>query len=167
MEGIVERILIVDDQLEVRELIMMLFEDEPDVECFVAEDGAHAIEILKQFQIHAIVTDIKMPNIDGVELCQKIRKYGYEGSIIVVTGEATGEQYRQLCQLQISEVFLKPVDIKILKKSLMGALHSQILNLVEKEALSTLAKEQQLAGDYLDLSPEEKVSFLLPYIEKE
>ena len=165
MLGIKESILIVDDRKDIRELIMMMFEDMECVECFVAEDGKQALEILEQFPIHVIVTDIKMPEVSGVELCQQARDKGFDGSIVVITGEASGSDYRRLCQLRIENVFLKPVDLYQLKIKLRDLLHNEILKFIEEEAIKFVAKNVGLEGNYDELSITEKIKLLLPLIE--
>jgi DNA-binding NtrC family response regulator len=165
MFGLKERILIVDDQKEIRELIIMLFEDIECIECFVAEDGEQALKILDEFAIHVIVTDIKMPNIDGVELCTTVREKGFKGPVVVVTGEATGSQYRALCQLRISNVYLKPIDLDFLKSELRGILDLEILKQVEAEILESVSSQLGIKDPYYKLSTREKVELLLPAIE--
>lgn len=167
MFGLVERVLIVDDQKDIRELIIMLFEDIECIECFVAADGEQALKILDEFPIHVIVTDIKMPNIDGVELCKTVREKGFDGPIVVVSGEATGNQYRQLCQLKINNVFLKPVDLNFLRDELRKLLDNEILKQIEGEILESVSSQLGNKKEYHELSTKEKVKLLLPAIEEE
>ena len=143
----------------------MLFEDIENIECFVAEDGEHALSILDEFAIHAIVTDIKMPNIDGVELCKEVRANGFEGPIVVVTGEASRDQYRDLCQLGVSKVFEKPVDTAILKKEIQEVLDLETLKIAEGEILQSVSKQLESKKDYHELTTYEKVELLLSAIE--
>ncbi len=165
MFGLKERILIVDDQKDIRELIIMLFEDIECIECFVAEDGEQALKILDEFAIHVIVTDIKMPNIDGVELCRTVRDKGFKGPIVVVTGEASGSQYRELCQLKINNVFLKPIDLDFLKEELRKILDNEILKDVESEILGSVASQLGSKEAYYKLSTKEKVKLLMQAVD--
>ena len=165
MFGIKQRVLIVEDQLDIRELIIMLFEDLECIECIVAEDGKHALEILDEFSIHAIITDIKMPNVDGVELCKEVRSLGFDGPIVVVTGGATSAQYQELCNLEVSRVFLKPVDTAVLKESIREILDKQTLIDVEATILQDVSKQLGSTEEYHRLPIEAKVELLLSAIE--
>ena len=89
-----------------------------------------------------------MPNIDGVELCKTVRTKGFTGPIVVVTGEASGKQYRELCQLNIRNVYLKPVELGLLKDELREILDGEVLKQVEAEILESVATQLGNKEDY-------------------
>ncbi|NMM63964.1 response regulator transcription factor [Clostridium sp. P21] len=69
-----ETILVVDDEKEIRNLIGIYLENE-GYKVIKASDGLEALKILKSQQVHLIILDIMMPNMDGMEACMKIREH--------------------------------------------------------------------------------------------
>ena len=69
-----EKILVVDDQIEVRELLQVTLEL-GDYQVFFAEDGPQAIKIAQAEHPHVILLDIMMPEseIDGLEVCRRLK----------------------------------------------------------------------------------------------
>lgn len=79
------RILIADDeQVIVKALSRYLLQEGYDVES--AQDGAEAIEIFKQKHFDLLITDLKMPNMDGIELIKQITQLSPQTTSIVMTG---------------------------------------------------------------------------------
>ncbi len=69
-----ETILVVDDEREIRNLIGIYLENE-GYKVIKASDGLEALKILKTKQVHLVILDIMMPNMDGMEVCMKIREH--------------------------------------------------------------------------------------------
>ncbi|WPC43236.1 response regulator transcription factor [Clostridium sp. JS66] len=69
-----ETILVVDDEKEIRNLIGIYLENE-GYKVIKASDGCEALKVLKSQQVHLIILDIMMPNMDGMEACMKIREH--------------------------------------------------------------------------------------------
>ncbi|AKN32015.1 DeoR faimly transcriptional regulator [Clostridium carboxidivorans P7] len=69
-----ETILVVDDEKEIRNLIGIYLENE-GYKVIKASDGCEALKVLKSQQVHLIILDIMMPNMDGIEACIKIREH--------------------------------------------------------------------------------------------
>jgi PAS domain S-box-containing protein len=67
------RVLIVDDDQKVCELLTELIENE-GYEVVSAADGGSALEILKSFEPDVVISDVVMPVLDGIELCRRIKK---------------------------------------------------------------------------------------------
>ncbi|OIJ18680.1 DNA-binding response regulator [Anaerobacillus alkalidiazotrophicus] len=68
-----KRVLIVDDEWKMRKLIEIFLISE-GFEVREAQDGYEAINIVKQFSIDLIILDLMMPEIDGIEVCKRIRE---------------------------------------------------------------------------------------------
>ncbi|MDP4145023.1 MAG: response regulator transcription factor [Bacillota bacterium] len=66
-------ILVVDDEKEIRELIAIYLKNE-GYEVLMAENGLNAIEILKGNSVQLIILDIMLPEIDGIQVCKRIRE---------------------------------------------------------------------------------------------
>lgn len=68
-----ETILVVDDDKEIRELIAIYLNNE-GYKVLQAEDGAEGLKLLGKNQVDLIVLDIMMPNVDGINMCMKVRE---------------------------------------------------------------------------------------------
>lgn len=68
----VKRILVVDDEMDIRMLIKKLLEEEYDIS--LAEDGREALEILVSEKFDLVLMDMFMPGMSGRETCMRIRE---------------------------------------------------------------------------------------------
>ncbi|MFD3446529.1 response regulator transcription factor [Microbacteriaceae bacterium 4G12] len=78
-------ILVADDDVHIRELLRHYLQREGYL-LFEAEDGVAASDILERERIHLAIVDIMMPNKDGYELCEEIRKY-YDIPVIILSAK--------------------------------------------------------------------------------
>ena len=116
---------------------LLLVEDEPvaakmltrilDMEGFrvsTAPDGVSALEQMASETTDALITDLKMPLGGGAELVREARAQHADLPIVVVTGFFTGEVERELKQLGVSTVLLKPVGLRDLIDAIKSALNN-------------------------------------------
>ena len=68
------KILVVDDDPNIRELIKVFLEEAGMEEVLEASDGVEALSVMEQVSVDLVVMDIMMPNMDGWELCREIRR---------------------------------------------------------------------------------------------
>ena len=68
-----------------------------------------------------MITDIRMPGMDGLELCQRVRERYHDMSIILLTGYADFEYARRGIELQVTDYCLKPIDTEQLTATLRRA----------------------------------------------
>lgn len=66
-------ILVVDDEKEIRELIEIYLKNE-GYKVILAEEGIQALEIAQKENIHLMILDIMLPNIDGIQICKRVRE---------------------------------------------------------------------------------------------
>ncbi len=88
-------ILVADDDREIRNVIQIYLRNE-GYQVIEAEDGVQALEILQQENIHLIILDIMMPNLDGIRACLKIRE---ESNIPIIMLSAKGEDLDKIMGL--------------------------------------------------------------------
>lgn len=79
-------ILVVDDDPHIRELLLLYLRKE-GYRTKEAGDGEEALQVLEDSPIHLAIVDIMMPNMDGYELCEKIRDF-YDIPIMMLTAKA-------------------------------------------------------------------------------
>lgn len=90
-------------------------------ECHLAQDGIEALDAASQHRIDVVLTDISMPNMDGVELANKLKASQYDLPIIAVTARATVQEESRL-RHHFDAYLTKPIDINDLSHSLRCAL---------------------------------------------
>jgi CheY-like chemotaxis protein len=79
-----------------------------------AYSGAEAIEILQNHPIHILLTDVKMPDMNGVELCRAARKMHPNLIMMLMTAYAADDIIQQGLAEGIKTVLTKPLDINLI-----------------------------------------------------
>jgi two-component system, chemotaxis family, chemotaxis protein CheY len=104
------KILIVEDSKATRELIAAAVSTLRDVEIHVATNGFEALKVLPRHRFDLIITDINMPDINGLELINFVKKNPHyrDTPLIVVTTEGREEDRRRGLQLGANEYVVKP-----------------------------------------------------------
>jgi two-component system response regulator MprA len=115
------RLLVVDDDRAVREALRRAL-TLAGYEVGVAEDGAGAIELVAQAIPDAVVLDIAMPGMDGLEVCRRLRLLGNRVPILMLTArEAVSERVAGL-DAGADDYLVKPFDVDELKARLRALL---------------------------------------------
>lgn len=108
-------ILVVDDEEGARELFFTILSDE-GYDITLANNGEEALGRFKTDAYDLVITDIKMPVMDGLQLLQEIRKAGSKTDVIMVTAYGEVESYLKAMSLGAAEYINKPIRIKELKR---------------------------------------------------
>src|SRR5262245_26528378 len=103
------RVLIVDDDRDVRELLVESFRLS-GFDVVAAANGLEALLYVKREQPDAVVLDLMMPRLGGVEALKRIRSYNPGIRVLVVTGNIDPELQRQATAAGAAGVFTKPVS---------------------------------------------------------
>jgi two-component system alkaline phosphatase synthesis response regulator PhoP len=108
------RILLVDDEPDILEIVGYNLKKE-GFEISTAKDGVQAISQAKKHKPHLIIMDVMMPNLNGIEACEKIREIP-ELSTIITFLTARSEDYSQIAGLEAGadDYITKPVKPKVL-----------------------------------------------------
>ncbi len=114
------KVFLVDDEIVIREGIRESFPwDETPYELVgEAPDGEMALPMIRDTNPDIVITDIKMPFMDGLELCKVLRVQMPWIGIIVLSGYDEFEYARQCIQLGVREYLLKPISSNDLKEAL-------------------------------------------------
>lgn len=102
-------ILLVDDEPDLRTIIAEWFRRE-GCDLLVAEDGAQALKIISATQIDVVVSDVRMPFMDGITLLKKVKESGYKPSVMFVSGFTDVIKPRESYDLGVEAVMSKPVE---------------------------------------------------------
>lgn len=105
-------VLLVDDEEEVIQVIMKKLNWEGLGFSVIgyANNGAKALEMVEEFQPDVVMTDIKMPYMDGLELCSRIKTEYPATKILLFTGFDEFEYAKEAVHLEVEEYILKPVN---------------------------------------------------------
>ena len=105
-------ILLVDDEEEVIQAIIrkIKWEDLGSSVLGYADNGVKALEMIEEHQPDVVMTDIKMPYMDGMELCSHIRMEYPAMKIVLFTGFDEFEYAKEAVHLEVEEYILKPVN---------------------------------------------------------
>lgn len=101
-------ILLVDDDPEFRKAMGKMFE-RSGYAISVAGDGQEALDTLSNETFDLIISDLRMPNLDGLELMGELRRQGLETPIVFLTAFGEVESYMDLMNLGAFEYVNKPI----------------------------------------------------------
>jgi two-component system, NtrC family, response regulator AtoC len=121
------RILIVEDNELARRQLETLLDDDPHLEVHTASDGQEALQKLQQDQYSLLITDLRMPRLDGMELIQRVQKQHMPITIIVTTGHSSIDEAVQAIRLGAHDFLTKPIDIENLRLVVQRALRERKL----------------------------------------
>ena len=105
------RIAVVDDESEsLASICRALKKVGYDISSF--EDGLAAVQNLESFRdVDLVVTDLKMPRVDGIDLLKKVREVNREAGFLIVTGHGTVETAVEALKAGADDYILKPLDL--------------------------------------------------------
>ena len=105
------RVLITDDEKIEREGIkFLLAQEEGEYEIHEAANGRQALNVLRSEEIDFLLTDIKMPHMDGLELASKVREEYPNLPIVIFSGYSDFAFAQEAMRYGVKDYVLKPVD---------------------------------------------------------
>lgn len=116
-----EKILIVDDEEVIRDVCLQILRDE-GYRVMAASSGMEALRMVSENVFDAVVTDIMMPDMSGLEFLEVIKQTSLEISSIVITGLGTFEMATMSDRLGAKEFVVKPFTPDELSKAVRNAL---------------------------------------------
>ena len=103
------KILIVDDEPTIRETLSLVLREE-NFQCELAENGAEGLNRVKEKNFDLIITDLKMPEMGGLELMERAMTISPKTSVIIITAYASLESAIQALQFGAYDYIIKPLD---------------------------------------------------------
>lgn len=104
------KILIIDDEAPIRASLREILEYE-NYQVMEAEDGAEGLKLATKFAFDAIFCDIKMPQMDGLEVLDALMEKGINGRVIMISGHGTVETAVQAIKVGAFDFIQKPLDL--------------------------------------------------------
>jgi two-component system response regulator HydG len=143
-----KNILLVDDHKPFRDSLAKILEGE-GMRVFPANDGEEALTILRQEFIHLILTDLKMPKMDGVELLQVAKTIRPEVEVILITGYGTVDTAVTAMKEGAYDYIQKPFKPREILKLVRKAIEKQSLvlqNRILQERIKDFQKFEKIVG---------------------
>ncbi|MFC2115722.1 response regulator transcription factor [Bacteroidota bacterium] len=132
------KILIVDDEPDILEFISYNLEKE-GFYVYQASTGREGIESARKHRPDLILLDVMLPDIDGIETCEEIRKIHYLSRTTIAFLTARGEDYSQIAGFEAGgdDYITKPIKLKVLISRIKALLKRSQFNFMDqKEAVS-------------------------------
>ena len=112
------KILVIDDEASTRDLLKLSLESDGHT-VFVAEDGPKGLEIFARELPSLVLTDIKMPGMDGIEVLRRVKEQSPDTEVIVITGHGEMNLAIQALQNEATDFIVKPISEKTLAAALL------------------------------------------------
>jgi signal transduction histidine kinase len=151
-----EKILLVDDEEGIRKVLAISLADE-GYEVLTADNGEEALRLFSEAVPRLVLTDIKMPGMDGVELLQQIKELSPDTEVIMMTGHGDLELAIRSLQFEAADFITKPIHDEALEVALKRArekislkeqirAHTQNLEQLVSEKTQQLVDSERLAA---------------------
>lgn len=146
------KVLIVDDErIERNGLAMLVKRLSLPFETFDAPNGADALNMMREQSYDVLLTDIRMPFMDGIQLAHEVRKLHPETCIIIFSAYADFQNAQKAMREDVFRYLLKPVDVMEFKQVMLDAANrieqgraaTDRMTMLEKEILAYRTKERR------------------------
>ena len=154
-------VLLVDDEEEVFQVIMKKLDWEGMGFRIAgyARNGVEALEMAEELSVDVVMTDIKMPYMDGLTLCRKLKEQYQKIKVIIFSGFDEFEYAREAIKIEAEEYILKPINANELRE-----VFERIKNNLDKE-LDEKRNIDKLREYYLESLPMLQENFLTSLID--
>ena len=121
-----DKILVVDDELEIRDMLSR-FLTEQGYQAIMAANGEEALELAEKENPQAILLDILMPGIDGIETCKRLKAKEETRFIPVIMATALWERYMEAIEVGADDFVSKPFNLTELSHRVKSILRVRYL----------------------------------------
>ncbi len=150
-------LLIVDDEQSYRQLLTLVFETE-GYKVRTAKNGREAVELLQVEPADLVISDVRMPDMDGIELLSAAREFLPDLGVVLMTAFASVETARDAFKLGADDFIQKPFDVEELKLIVKKTLEKQAL-VVENRAFKRAQRERGSLKNIIGRSPKMQAVF--------
>ena len=120
-EGTDLKLLVVEDELYAREALVRKirqYDTAGDFQILEASNGKEGFGLYRQEQPELVITDIRMPGMDGLELLENIRQLGQKTQVVILSAYSEFAYAQKAIQYGVSDYLLKPVSDEALENCL-------------------------------------------------
>ena len=136
-------ILVVDDQFGDRETLKGILEDK-GYRVAAAKDGTETIEMIKSRHYDIFFLDVRLPDMNGVQVFEQVKEIDPRATVIVMTGYASMETAMDAVNQGAYAYFVKPVNPDEIKTTIANAIKQQQLSLENKRLVESLQHSNKL-----------------------
>src|SRR5438093_7824425 len=126
-ESVPRRLLIVEDNEVARRQLQQLLETDHGVQVDTVADGTEALQDLTEHSYSIVITDLRMPRLDGMELIREVQQRRLPVTVIVTTGHGSIDEAVQAIRLGAYDFLTKPIDVDNLRLVVQRALRERTL----------------------------------------
>ena len=141
---IMSRILIIDDQAPIRRVLREILENEK-YQVDDAGNGPDALQMVKDQEYDAILCDIKMPDMDGIEVLEHVKETS-NVPVIMISGNSTLNEAVDSIKKGAFDFISKPPDLNRLLITVRNALDKQNLSAENKALKKVVSKQNEMVG---------------------
>lgn len=166
------KVIIADDEPRICKLIEKLINwEELDMEVIkIASNGVEALEYIKEFNPDIVITDIRMPGYDGLEIIERTRKFNLDTEFIIISGYSEFEYAKKAINYKVNGYLLKPINKEELENALKevkeNILKKKTYENLESEYKDYLKKDIKAAKKHLDLMENKNINKNILQIEQ-
>ncbi|MCJ8165090.1 sigma-54 dependent transcriptional regulator [Pontibacter sp. E15-1] len=145
------KVLIIDDERAIRSTLKEILEFE-DYAVDEAEDGEKALELISKTKYDAVLCDIKMPGMDGIEVLEKAMKISPDSPFIMISAHGTIDTAVEATKKGAYDFLQKPPDLNRLLVTVRNALDKSSLVTETKILKKKISKTYEMVGSSVALS---------------
>jgi DNA-binding NtrC family response regulator len=152
----VSTILVVDDKSSMRKVLRQTLEDGGRHTLLEAEDGEQALETIKNKHVDVVLSDIKMPRVDGITLLRMIKEIDQEIVVLIMTAYGTIETAVEAMKLGAYDYITKPFSTEQVRLTVEKAIERQKLlyeNKYLREKLNDQYNYKRIIGNSSAMQP--------------
>ena len=141
----VEKILFVEDEKNIQTEL----EEYLQQHCYqllLADDGFQGLELYREHQPDIVISDIRMPLMNGIEMCKEIRKINTKVPVVFTTAFSDVQFFQQAIELQVAGYILKPIDLDQLDQKLSDVIDQVLLGYELRDKENMLLQSAKLAS---------------------
>jgi DNA-binding NtrC family response regulator len=125
-----DRVLLVDDEVEFLEVLSERLRMR-GLDVTSATSGREALEIVEERTFDAVVLDLAMPGLDGIETLRRLHETQPELQVMILSGRATVQTAVEATKLGATDIFEKPTDVDTLVERIRSARAARLAREVE------------------------------------
>lgn len=146
----IPKILVVDDELGPREALRMILRD--DYEVLTAENGKQALNYLDASEFDLVILDIRMPDINGIELLAEVKKKAPETEVVMITAYASVETATNALRRGALDYLIKPFDLSAVKEVVEKGLSRRTTTTAARKRLNDLRNINDTLKEEIELA---------------